>query len=108
MSWRYVSKRTHYFQNSNVITYLPWSVWSDNITFHIAVDEDGMEKSMRSLNYTEYVSLNTRVRESSYRPDFVSIEKTSDLYSYMIDKMVSHDYYGFKDRLLSKKVQLNR
>ena len=58
------------------------------MTFHIAVDEEGMSTSMRALNYTEYISLNPQKRKSSYRPSFVSIDKTSDLQSYMVEKMV--------------------
>lgn len=66
--------------------YLPYDLVGSDVTLHIAVDETGTSKSMRSLNYTEYFSAETGV--SSYREGFVEFEFTDDLSTHMINKLV--------------------
>ena len=76
----------HAYDSGFAIQYLPYEVFGKNISLHIAVDESGMSQSIRSLNYTEYFTVDNR--RSSYRSSFVVLEHTDDLSSYMFQKLV--------------------
>ena len=84
--WRSIYVNPHAYDSGIATQYLPYEMYGKNITLHIAVDESGMSQSMRSLNYTEYFTVDDR--QSSYRSSFVNFEHTDDLSSYMFQKLV--------------------
>lgn len=51
------------------------------------MNEPSDSNSIESLNFTEYYSTNPSI-PSSYRSDFVTVEKTDDLSGYLIQKLV--------------------
>ena len=73
--------------DNDINSYLEYALYDYPIHFHIAVNEPSDSNSIESLNFTEYYSTNPSI-PSSYRSDFVTVEKTDDLSGYLIQKLV--------------------
>lgn len=87
--WDSISKsgQIYYDYSHDVYSYLEYQLADYPIHFHVAVDETEVSKSLESLNFTEYFSVDGST-PGSYRPDFVTFEKTDDLSGYLISKLV--------------------
>lgn len=84
--WNMVYLERNAFHSGDLVQFVPYDITKSPIHLHIAVDERGMEKRIDSLKFTELVLMDGT--GAIHRDDYLIIDATDDLYSFMINKIV--------------------